>query len=340
MTIYTKTTIDLYNKKPPTLITAKQGDTGRGFIIEVFAGNEKIDVSGETINVYIKKPDGTVVYASCEADDGNVKGLFDNQMLAVPGDSLVELEFVSGEEILTSPVFTLRVNPTIIDENAIESQSVFTALETALATLSNYDSINTLPLVNTVPASTSLIDSYEAQENNKIAFFRTDANTTDTPPNIARLGVLSFKYQVAGSGNQYGGLLGFSGSGLYYKQVNQSTWSDWGKVVVEPTQVAVTSGQEAVSVTSGGYYRIGNMVHLCVRFSVTSAVTGNLTEVFSTVPRSNVKVRADILEGDTSTNFTPVGTAYVGRGQTAVSFYNVTLETGKVYSFDISYNTY
>lgn len=149
MTIYTKTTIDLYNKKPPTLITAKQGDTGRGFIIEVLAGNEKVDISGETINVYIKKPDGTLVYAACDVEDGNVKGLFDNQMLAVAGDALVELELVNGTERVTSPVFVLRVVETIIDGEAIESSNEFTALEEALSAITTIGNVTPVTIDTT-----------------------------------------------------------------------------------------------------------------------------------------------------------------------------------------------
>ena len=78
MTIYEETTVDLYQKLPLTIITAKQGDTGRGAIVTLTAGDTVPDFSGATVTMYIKKPDGTKVYNSCTAVDNVVTCEFTN----------------------------------------------------------------------------------------------------------------------------------------------------------------------------------------------------------------------------------------------------------------------
>ena len=134
MTIYEETTVDLYQKLPLTIITAKQGDTGRGAIVTLTAGDTVPDFSGATVTMYIKKPDGTKVYNSCTAVDNVVTCEFTNQALAVPGDNEMELQAINGADILTTPIFILRVLPSNIDDTAIMSTDEFDALQKALLT--------------------------------------------------------------------------------------------------------------------------------------------------------------------------------------------------------------
>lgn len=132
MTIYAETTVDLYQRLPLTIITAKQGDTGRGFLATITAGDEIPDFSGATVAVYIKKPDGTKIYNACTADGNVITGELTNQALAVPGDAEVELQAQDGGDILSTPIFTLRVLPSNIDDTAIQSSNEFTELRRAL----------------------------------------------------------------------------------------------------------------------------------------------------------------------------------------------------------------
>lgn len=228
MTIYAETTVDLYQRLPLTIITAKQGDTGRGFRATITAGDEIPDFSGATVAVYIKKPDGTKIYNACTADGNVITGELTNQALAVPGDAEVELQAQDGGDILSTPVFILRVLPSNIDDTAIESSDEFDALQTAMTTLATYDTINELPLVNMPAAKTSLADAFDAQGNNKIAYFRCSSITTDRAPGAQNAGVLSFKYS-SGSGS-YGCQLSMSGAGLYVRTCWASTWSAWAQL--------------------------------------------------------------------------------------------------------------
>lgn len=124
--------VDLYQTLPLTILAAKQGDTGRGFRATITAGDEIPDFTGATIAVYIKKPDGTKIYNACTADGNVITGELTNQALAVPGEAEVELQAQAGNDILSTPIFTLRVLPSNIDDTAIQSSNEFTELRRAL----------------------------------------------------------------------------------------------------------------------------------------------------------------------------------------------------------------
>ena len=135
MKLYKSVRIDLYNTLPLPVLEAQQNNMGRGVEITLTAGAEIVDPSDEEVNMYCKKPDGTLSYISCSVVNGNIRAVFTNQMLAVPGTIQVELQIISGTDEITTPIFLLKVNPSNIDSEAIESQNEFTALQQALSEL-------------------------------------------------------------------------------------------------------------------------------------------------------------------------------------------------------------
>lgn len=230
--IATTVTVSLDRQLPLSIVTAKQGDTGRAVVITVETQYETYDIETATAVLYVKKPDGTKIYNTCinNGDGTFIVGLT-NQCLAVAGDAQAELQLTSTEaptEWISTPVFILRVLPSNIDDTAIESSDEFDALQTAMTTLATYDTINELPLVNMPSAKTSLADAFDAQGNNKIAYFRCSSITTDSAPGAQNAGVLSFKYS-SGSGS-YGCQLSLSGAGLYVRTCWASTWSAWAQL--------------------------------------------------------------------------------------------------------------
>ena len=227
MELIKELTIDLYNPYPLPIVNAKQYDTGRGVRVTLKAGSDLFTPEG-TVNIYILKPDGTKIYNACSVEDAVVTVDFTNQALAVAGDAQAEIQVESGADIVSTPIFVIRVLKSNIDDDAIESTDEFTALETAIATLSNYDTINELPLVNMPAAKTSLADAFDEQGNNKIAYFRCSSITTDRAPGAQNAGVLSFKYSSRSGG--YGCQLSFSGAGLYVRTCWASTWGAWAAV--------------------------------------------------------------------------------------------------------------
>lgn len=113
-------------------IYAKQADIGRGILVTVYANGSVCEFTTETINIYIKKPDGLMIYNACTVQDGKIKAIFTSQALAASGTAQVELEIISQSERLSTPIAVMEIQPSNIDSDAIESSNEFTALTQAL----------------------------------------------------------------------------------------------------------------------------------------------------------------------------------------------------------------
>lgn len=139
------TPIDANLTQPPItcpIVNVKQGDNARGILITLWSDGNMLSLTTESVNIYVKKPDGTEIYNSCSIVDGKVKAMFTAQMVAVVTPELpIELQIISQSEddqpqILSTPIAYINVMPTNIDSSAVESTDEFTALETALAQVS------------------------------------------------------------------------------------------------------------------------------------------------------------------------------------------------------------
>lgn len=135
MKLYYPITVDLYNLYPLKKMDAQQDNTGRGALVTLTAAGQVIEPDNETVTLWAKKPDGTVSYLACTVTDGKIKLDFTNQMLAVSGLVQVELQMVEGEDNITTPIFTVEVHPSNIDDDAVESQNEFTALQAAVSAI-------------------------------------------------------------------------------------------------------------------------------------------------------------------------------------------------------------
>jgi hypothetical protein len=133
MKIYYPLTIDLYNPYLLPVMNAQQNNIGRGAMVTLIAGGAVIELDHESVQIYIKKPDGTKVYASCSLDGGRIRVDFTNQMLAAPGKAQAELEVTSGQDRITTPIFIINVQKSNIDDEAIESSNEFSVLQQMIA---------------------------------------------------------------------------------------------------------------------------------------------------------------------------------------------------------------
>lgn len=137
MKLYYPITVDLYQPYPLPIMEAQQNNIGRGALVTLTAQGAVITPTGESLQLYAKKPDGTISYLSCTLSGSQIECDFTNQMLALPGIVQVELQMSGGtsgnETEITTPIFCVKVNPSNVDQDAIESSNEFTALEEALA---------------------------------------------------------------------------------------------------------------------------------------------------------------------------------------------------------------
>lgn len=134
MKLYYPIAVDLYSVYPLPVMTAQQANVGRGAIVTLTANSAALVIEDESVFIYVKKPDGTKVYADCTVTGNRIQIDFTQQMLLVPGTLEVELQMIdsSGDNI-TTPIFLLQNQPSNINYAEITSQNEFQALVTVLA---------------------------------------------------------------------------------------------------------------------------------------------------------------------------------------------------------------
>ncbi len=132
MKLYYPITVDLYNLYPLKKMDAQQYNIGRGALITLMSAGQVIVPDNEMVMLWAKKPDNTVSYLPCTVVNGQIKADFTNQMLALAGTVQVELQMIAGQDNITTPIFTVEVHSSNINDDAVESQNEFTALIKAL----------------------------------------------------------------------------------------------------------------------------------------------------------------------------------------------------------------
>lgn len=126
---------DIYvSKKEPLVVEIAEGTNG--IDIELHVADWTIPTSADA-QIYLKKPSGALIYNAATIDDNSIIISPTTQMTAEVGINKGQLRIVNGTDILHSFIFYLKVEPSIIDDSAIESQDEFTALEEALSAVSD-----------------------------------------------------------------------------------------------------------------------------------------------------------------------------------------------------------
>ncbi len=127
-------TLDLHRTGTQATVNAKSGDAAsrRIRVRLTERGREWRIPDGAIAVFYAEKPDGTVIFNSCELEDGTAVVILTSQTLAVPGDVNAELRISDAEGVIGTPGFRITVEPSLCDDSAVESTNEFTALTAAI----------------------------------------------------------------------------------------------------------------------------------------------------------------------------------------------------------------
>ena len=120
-----KIEISVLHKRITPIVYAMQGDTGRE--IECTVVDWEIP-EGVSARVWVVKPSKKVVYNDCRIVDKVVFVPMTNQTLAEPGGAICMIEFVSGEDVVSSFSFNLYVYESASGDG-IPSENESTVLE-------------------------------------------------------------------------------------------------------------------------------------------------------------------------------------------------------------------
>lgn len=119
------------------LASAKQGDKATRYIIAKLLnnGDPYVIPDGARACVNIEKPDGKFIYNTCEYSGSDVTIELTNQILAACGTAFCDVEIRSSDDsqVITSASFTIEIEKSQRNENAILSSNELTELEDRIA---------------------------------------------------------------------------------------------------------------------------------------------------------------------------------------------------------------
>ena len=117
------------------LVSAKQGDKATRFIVARLLNNgEPYTIpTGARAVINIAKPDGKHVYNTCSYSGSDVTVELTNQALAASGTAYCDIEIRTSDDsqVITSASFTMEIEPSQRNENAILSANEFTEVKKA-----------------------------------------------------------------------------------------------------------------------------------------------------------------------------------------------------------------
>lgn len=111
-------------------LKVKQYDTAI-FYVNLFKNSSQFSVSNETIKMFVKKSDGTIVYQEegITLDGSTIKINVNNQAFVCAGLTYAELELKSSDGQVTSSTFLYEVKEKVGSDKAIESATDIATLD-------------------------------------------------------------------------------------------------------------------------------------------------------------------------------------------------------------------
>lgn len=135
-------TLNLNTRYVLPIPTAQQGDTARVLTFNILDNGVPFNLNNKTVRAKIVKPDKTKCYNDLtitNATNGECTLKLTNQILAVAGNINCQLEIKEGEELLSTIIFSIDVEPSIDISGAVESTNEFTALLNGIIKLDEWD---------------------------------------------------------------------------------------------------------------------------------------------------------------------------------------------------------
>lgn len=129
---YNKLNIEI-NQKVTDIITAVQDDTNSRYLdVQLFDNGTPINLTGQEVRIFLKKPDGTNIWNDGEvtnATEGRCQFLLTTQTLAVCGVLETQISiWQNNEEILSTEIFKIFVTKSLRSSGSIESSNEYGSL--------------------------------------------------------------------------------------------------------------------------------------------------------------------------------------------------------------------
>lgn len=126
--------LDIHKTASQNLIKVKKGDSGRKICVSLTETGKPYIITEDCTAVFrCKKPDGTVLFNSCNIENNIISCLITSQVVSSVGDVECEVTLYGSDKLqITSPNFVILVVPDLYSDDEVESTNEFTALTEAM----------------------------------------------------------------------------------------------------------------------------------------------------------------------------------------------------------------
>lgn len=143
--LVTEISIDLYGETKEYLVSAKQNDKNtRKIHVTLLSNGVPYEIPSDSVLIInVKKPDGKYVYNQCTLQNNVVVVDMTNQMLAASGTATADINIKTKDnsQILSSASFTIEIEPSMYDDEAIMSSNEMNMLDAWIAEVADQESI-------------------------------------------------------------------------------------------------------------------------------------------------------------------------------------------------------
>ena len=133
----TRINIEMTGDTKRYLVSAKQGDKATRYIVAKLLndGTAYTIPAGARVAFNVEKPDGKHVYNACTYSDSEVTVELTNQILAATGTAYCDIEVRTSDntQLITTASFTIEIEKSMRNDDAILSANEFTELEDRIA---------------------------------------------------------------------------------------------------------------------------------------------------------------------------------------------------------------
>ena len=123
-------TLDIHDMSSPVSLNVKQGDSSRRICVNLMENGVPYKIDPDCSAVFSgRKPDGNVVWNSCSIEGNRIIYEITPQTTVVAGIMPCQIRlYGAGNNLISSPDFTLIVDSTVVNNDEIVSTNEITAL--------------------------------------------------------------------------------------------------------------------------------------------------------------------------------------------------------------------
>ena len=167
----TNIAIEMSGEEKNYLVSAKQGDRATRYVVArlLNGGVEYTIPTNAKAYINIAKPDGKFVYNSCTFNGAAVTAELTSQALAAAGTAHCDIEIKSRDEkqLITSASFTIEIEKSARDDNAILSSNELSVLDAKLADIQKAEDARVAEEKKRVTAENNRVSAENTRKSNE-----------------------------------------------------------------------------------------------------------------------------------------------------------------------------